>query len=91
MFEQFCEIVDTEQNINGVMVTRNLLPWHLDSVVDGYWPNWVFYNIDLEVPYALVLYVPIDNEQDIRFMIIGAKTDHWIDFETGIKMVMEGR
>lgn len=49
----------------------------------------MFYNaLDDEVPYILVMYTSPDGSDDNKFMIIGAQRDSLIDWDTGIKMVV---
>ena len=91
MFSDFCEIVDEEENINGVRVTRDLVQFNIEfPEVEGYFVNWCFYNeADDEIPYILALYAPLNSDGgDVKFMIIGAKRDDFVDWETGIKMVI---
>ena len=97
LFNAFCDIVDTDNTINGVKVIRDLdieLCSAVDNI-DGYFANWLFYNIDSEKsPYIMVLYVPNHLDSDIQFKVFGAKyeTRHngFDDWEAGINMVMNG-
>jgi hypothetical protein len=91
-FDALCDIVDEDVSLLGIKVTRNLKPWLEFSdlpELNGFFANWVFYNaLDDEVPYILVMYTSVDGSEDNKFMIIGAKRDSLIDWETGIKMVV---
>lgn len=93
LFDKFCEIIDTGETIDGVAVTRNLSILSMFNEfpeVEGYFVNWCFYNQeDIEIPYILALYAPLNSDGgDVKFMIIGAKRDGFVDWETGIKMVI---
>lgn len=88
-FNVCCDIVDTDVTLLGIKVTRKLKQFGELPELNGFFPNWVFYNaLDNEVPYILVMYTSLDGSDDIKFMIIGAQRDSLIDWDTGIKMVV---
>ena len=88
-FDALCDVVDEDITLLGIKVTRNLKQFGELPELNGFFANWCFYNaLDDEVPYILVMYTSVDGSDDNKFMIIGAKRDSLIDWETGIKMVV---
>ena len=96
LFEHFADIIDTGNAVYGVKCTRGNddITVNEFDVVDGYWPNWLWYNIDSEKsPYVMVSYMPNDGG-DVKFKVFGAKYEVYhngfIDWNDGIELVMNG-